>query len=159
MTRYRRDEYDDDEDEIKSPRGALKRAAKPPRGGLPPGGWVLVAAVGLGGMIAGGVLTYALTVGRPGQVKPPEVVGTVPPDTAPARKLWTRDEFKAAVQGKSQADVISAVGRPDSTRDGEWGAQFWLYDGLTINPVTNKPDPSTRVEWRNGQIWQVVYLP
>jgi hypothetical protein len=59
----------------------------------------------------------------------------------PATKIWSRDEFRAAVMGKSQAEVIKAVGRPDSTSDTPSGRPIrWYFSQRVLNPATQKPD-------------------
>lgn len=134
----RRDEYDD-EDEIKSPRGDLKR------GGVPPGVWVLLGVAGVGAVMLFGAL--ALTAGRQAETRPTQ--------TEPANKLYTRDEFRTLVMGKTQDEVIAAVGKPDKASQ-EPDREFWRYFGRTYDPAANgKAEDSAELEFNSGRVARV----
>jgi outer membrane protein assembly factor BamE (lipoprotein component of BamABCDE complex) len=135
----RRDEYDD-EDEIKSPRGDLKR------GGVPPGVWVLLGVAGVGAVMLFGAL--ALTAGRQAETRPTQ--------TEPANKLYTRDEFRKLLVGKTADEVLQAVGKPDSTSETALGA-YWYYRHKTTDPVTGQTDANAQVCFSNGQVVRINY--
>jgi hypothetical protein len=61
--------------------------------------------------------------------------------TTPLGKTMTREAFEAAVKGKTRDEVIQAVGRPDTTRDGDAGSVMWFYNNRTIDPITKKRMP------------------
>lgn len=134
----RRDEYDDDEDD----RG--RRPAK--RGGVPPGVWVLLGVGGVGAVMLFGAL--ALTAGR--------AVETRPTQTEPANKLYTRDEFRKLLVGKTADEVLQAVGKPDSTSETALGA-YWYYRHKTTDPVTGQTDANAQVCFSNGQVVRINY--
>lgn len=131
----RRDEYDD-EDEIKSPRGDLKR------GGVPPGVWVLLGVAGVGAVMLFGAL--ALTAGRQAETRPTQ--------TEPANKLYTRDEFRQLLMGKTADEVIQLIGKPKSTSDTPDRNPMWLYRGITYDPLAKNTDISTYVYFRRGVV-------
>ena len=134
----RRDEYDDDEDD----RG--RRPAK--RGGVPPGVWVLLGVGGVGAVMLFGAL--ALTAGR--------AVETRPTQTEPANKLYTRDEFRKLLVGKTADEVLQAVGKPDSTSETALGA-YWYYRHKTTDPVTGQTDANAQVCFFNDQVVRINY--
>ena len=134
----RRDEYDDDEDD----RG--RRPAK--RGGVPPGVWVLLGVGGVGAVMLFGAL--ALTAGR--------AVETRPTQTEPANKLYTRDEVRKLLVGKTADEVLQAVGKPDSTSETALGA-YWYYRHKTTDPVTGQTDANAQVCFSNGQVVRINY--
>ena len=60
-----------------------------------------------------------------------------------ASGTMSRDAFKKAVMGKTQAQVMKAVGSPSSTvevstEDGK--CEIWNYRGATYHPVTKRQD-------------------
>lgn len=71
-----------------------------------------------------------------------------------AKKTYTRDEFKAMVMGKTEKEVIEAVGRPNSTSDEKNGESTWHYWDKVINPTTEKTSAVT-VEFKNGKATEV----
>lgn len=130
----RRDEYDDED--FSPPRGGLKR------GGVPPGVWVLLAVGGVGAVMlaVGLVVTAARTV------------ETRPTQTEPANKLYTRDEFRKLLAGKTMEEVLQLIGKPDSTSDTPDRDPMWLYRGITYDPLTKNTDTSVYVYFRRGVV-------
>lgn len=51
----------------------------------------------------------------------------------PKTKVYGRDEFRSMLMGKTENEVLDAVGRPTNTRDGSW-----TYDDRTRDPITGK---------------------
>ena len=82
-----------------------------------------------------------------------------PKATAPASKAaatLTRDEFKAKVMGKTAAEVIAAVGKPDDTSEG--AIRTWKYRDRTTDPVTGKTDALAFVYFGDdGRVSRVGY--
>jgi hypothetical protein len=133
----RRDEYDDDEDD----RG--RRPAK--RGGVPPALVVLLA-------IGGGFLFLAIAVGVGALMLAGRTVETRPTQTEPANKLYTRDEFRKLLMGKTAEEVIQLIGKPKSTSDTPDRNPMWLYRGITYDPLAKNTDISTYVYFRRGVV-------
>lgn len=66
----------------------------------------------------------------------------------------SRDAFKQATFGKSQEQVLAAVGRPYNTQD-DGDRQRWYYDGL-IDPVTGQVG-SAQVVFHQGIVESVNF--
>ena len=129
--------------------------SRPRRSGLPAWVWVLIALVGVvllcGGTVVGSMFVIT-TVGPPaGQFLP--TAGSTPT----AAKTYTRDEFKALVDGKTEAEVIAAVGSPD--QESGIGPEFkgFSYYRRTVG-ATGKPDTMAimRIK-RGGRVEQVTF--
>lgn len=135
----RRDEYDDDEDD--------RRPVK--RGGLPPALVVLLA-------VGGGCVFLAVAVGVGALMLAGRTVETRPTQTEPANKLYTRDEFRKLLVGKTADEVLQAVGKPDSTSETALGA-YWYYRHKTTDPVTGQTDANAQVCFSNGQVVRINY--
>jgi hypothetical protein len=87
--------------------------------------------------------------------KPPTVTKKdSPKENPPARRTYTRDEFRKLLIGKTPEQVIAAVGQPDSKRE-LGGAVFWVYRDMTIDPVTRKLDLSINVNFEKGKVVSV----
>lgn len=76
--------------------------------------------------------------------------------SAPAKKIYGREEFRKAITGKTPDEVIKAVGKPDSTQD-SGGGSTWYYNKATKDPVTDKVDYSAQVVFEGGRVSQVNY--
>ncbi len=69
----------------------------------------------------------------------------------PSTKVYTRDEFKTMVDGKTPNEVIEAIGRPNSTNDTSLGNPYrWHYYNKVLNPVTQKYDTGI-VQFEDGR--------
>ena len=66
-----------------------------------------------------------------------------------------RQDFKAAVIGKSPEEVIAVVGRPDDTTQLP-GLDTWTYRNRTIDPVTGKTGTAILMI-RGGSVADVVF--
>jgi hypothetical protein len=71
-------------------------------------------------------------------------------------KVYTRQEFRDLVMGKTPDEVIAAVGAPDHTATDEFGT-FWHYRARTTDAVTGKTDPNTRLEFKDGRVSEVNF--
>ena len=67
-------------------------------------------------------------------------------------KKYTREEFTKLVMGKTEAEVIKAVGRPESTDEAE--PILWRYSNLVLNPATGKYDKAS-VYFQNGVVFKI----
>jgi hypothetical protein len=111
--------------------------------------WAAVALFAAG-LAAGGVGAVLVT----GRGVDDRETSAVPADRQPPANVrrFTRDEFRAAVMGRTPNEVIAAVGRPQSTGDGADGEQSWYYGDATVDPVTGNPDRFTFVVFRGGRV-------
>lgn len=65
-----------------------------------------------------------------------------------SRKKYTREEFSKLVIGKTEAEVIASVGRPESTSNYS-DKTSWNYYYRVLNPVTGKYDHA-HFDFRGG---------
>lgn len=72
-----------------------------------------------------------------------------------AEKVYSRDEFRGLVVGKTPDEVIRAVGRPDKTSGAD--SRYWSYRERTRDPITGKTDGNIMVVFENGAAARVVY--
>lgn len=70
----------------------------------------------------------------------------------------THDEFRAATLGKTQDEVIKALGIPYSTSVWSESQQSWTYEKRTYDPITDLIDHYTHVEFKNGRVTDVTFL-
>ena len=97
------------------------------------------------GALFGGVVGYR--VGKP---------ATTSVETTPAGKqIYTRNEFRGAVIGKRQEQVLAAVGKPDRTKEDTGAGVEWIYYDTCRDPLTGKIDPFTYVRFFNGIVVDV----
>lgn len=75
---------------------------------------------------------------------------------AAAAKAYTREEFKAKVMGKTEAEVIAAVGKPNDT-SGAGGGVRWYYTRVTTDPATGKTDGRISVWFEGGRVVSVNF--
>jgi len=145
--------YDEDEDDFRDGRPPSRSGASP----------VLIVALILGSVllvvVAGcAVLGFAFT--RAVQVADEAVQAEAEarPDAAKGetKRVYTRQEFRELVMGKTPDEVIAAVGKPDRTADDD-NSQVWRYDERTRDPVTGKADDNTHVYFENGKVTRVSY--
>jgi hypothetical protein len=94
--------------------------------------------------------------------KAEERTGTPNEPDQRARKPISRDEFRAAVTGKTQDQVARAMGQPDDVlssggANGKPAALVWSYSRRTINPANMKTDKTASVTFRNGVASELSY--
>ncbi len=82
-----------------------------------------------------------------------EVSRLDPPAGGWKKREWTRDEFKAMLMGKTEAEVLKLVGKPGKTSD-VFG-KSWTYYGATRDTVTNKKDFSSMLMFQGGKVASV----
>jgi outer membrane protein assembly factor BamE (lipoprotein component of BamABCDE complex) len=68
----------------------------------------------------------------------------------------TREEFRAKVMGKTPDEVITAVGKPDSTQE-SGGNQNWYYEKRSRDPITGNVDRSAQVVFEGGRVVRVNF--
>lgn len=78
-------------------------------------------------------------------------------EETPEKKTYTREEFSKLVVGKNPAEVLEAVGKPDSTAGSSRGDQHWSYNRITVDPITGKIDSSAMVFFESGVVRSILY--
>lgn len=93
----------------------------------------------------------ALEPTTPAQMAPAKSINA---DTSPTPvnvpKRMSRDEFKQAVMGKTQQEVMRIIGKPATTltvatMEGE--CEVWMYNRITVHPVTEQVDMTANVRF------------
>lgn len=70
----------------------------------------------------------------------------------PAKKVYTREEFKALVVGKSQDEIMKLLGRPAKTSEYGDGTTGWKYEGITVDPISQKMDNTAYADFDRSKI-------
>lgn len=76
--------------------------------------------------------------------------------TKPEATIYLRKDFDALIKGKTQNEVLTLAGTPDSTSKTGSG-ECWYYRRRTKDEITGKLDGSAQVVWRNGVVDQINY--
>jgi len=85
----------------------------------------------------------------------------------------SRQEFEAAVRGKTRDQVTAAVGRPDETREkvpaGTYNAglgqkltftyDWWYYKGRVMNDATGRPYAAVGIRFGGGGTVEQIEYP
>ncbi len=79
-----------------------------------------------------------------------------PEPAAPAQPVFAREDFSRLVMGKSEEEVIAAVGRPDVTGEGG-GTRFWHFKKRTRDPITQSEDTDVQVVIKEGKVVNINY--
>jgi hypothetical protein len=66
-------------------------------------------------------------------------------------RVYDRTEFREVVMGKTEQEVLDAVGEPDRKEDKGADDLTSFYTAKTLNPVTRKPDATTAVRFKSGR--------
>jgi hypothetical protein len=74
----------------------------------------------------------------------------------PPLPVYSRPEFSRLLIGKSEAEVIEAVGRPDETSEDD-DARYWHFKKRTLDPVTEEKDADVQVVIKDGKVANVNY--
>lgn len=126
--------------------------------GFPVWGWFLFAAAILVIVCGGGSIAMALMFWTGARVITAPT--TMTPDTLPGKveaTVYMREDFRKLVLGKTPAEVIAAVGRPDSTGDISGVGAMWYYKNRTKDSVSGKLDTSAQIVFSNGVASHVNY--
>ena len=71
----------------------------------------------------------------------------------PKNKVYTRDEFRALLMGKTEQEVIDLVGRPDSTDDNRGpDRKVYTYKRRTHDPISSSDDLHAYVYFEDGKV-------
>ena len=76
--------------------------------------------------------------------------------TSPAKKTYTRAEFKSLVMGMNQDEVLKVVGKPDRTIE-TVNSFDWYYYKATTDPITGKVDWAAHVRFEDGVVIAVTF--
>jgi uncharacterized protein DUF3862 len=71
------------------------------------------------------------------------------------RKTMSRADFEAAVKGKSQKEVLEALGEPDRRYQAA-SKEEWSWAAMTTNGA--KTDVSAKAIFENGKVVDVAYV-
>lgn len=155
-----RDEYDDDCD------------PRPPRPAAFPAWGIALIVIGVLAVCGLPILAVcciaAITAvgiaANTGGYPPPGNTRTAPSalTAAPARspKTLTRSEFESRVKGKTQTQVVEAVGQPFSRLTDNKGNVTWFYDRRTVDPSTGIVDDKALISFERGIAARVAcYAP
>jgi hypothetical protein len=74
----------------------------------------------------------------------------------PARKSYPRSELKRLVIGKSQAEVLQLLGRPDHTFEHAGGVD-WTYLGISYDPIAREEPSLARLNFQAGRVVSVDF--
>ena len=77
-------------------------------------------------------------------------------EAAKKARVYDRAEFRALVAGKTEQEVLNAIGEPDRKEDKGADALTYFYDAKTTDPATGKPDPTTAVRFKFGRVNSVT---
>lgn len=98
-----------------------------------------------------------------------------PAEVPPGKRVWSRNDFAVAVEGKTKDEVIAAVGRPDETKESvndpliiRGNAKFapreierlydwWLFRDRVMNAITGKPYARVLVRFDGNKADKVIY--
>ena len=70
--------------------------------------------------------------------------------------VYLRDAFTASVLGKSENQVLDAVGKPDGTSE-DAQATYWHYRHRTQNPTTGETDSDVQLVFERGRVIALNY--
>ncbi len=72
-------------------------------------------------------------------------------------RRYSVEQFKRLVKGKTEQEVIAAVGKPQRimSREQTENRTYWYYVYRTYDPATGQAQPQTEVIFRDGRVIQV----
>lgn len=79
-----------------------------------------------------------------------------PPPASPPEPVFTRPEFTRRVMGKTESEVVAAVGKPDETTEDN-SARYWHYKKRTQDPLTQEKDTDVQVVIKQGKVSNINY--
>ncbi len=78
-------------------------------------------------------------------------------DTVKANKNLPRDQFRSLVSGKTEQQVIGALGKPDETQDQEGLGKLWYYRNVAPDPTTGKKTALVQLVFEGGVVAMVNF--
>jgi hypothetical protein len=74
----------------------------------------------------------------------------------PAKKIYTREEFRAIVMGETPEAVTLVLKEPEDRRF-QKDEVIWIYRGITTDRITGRTDTSAEVVFKNGKVIRVSF--
>lgn len=74
-----------------------------------------------------------------------------------ANKNLPREQFRALVSGKTEQQVLDALGKPDETQDQEGLGKLWYYHNAAVDPVTGKKTAIVQLVFEGGAVTSVNF--
>lgn len=175
---------DDESDSTERPNKS-ERAAKQSNRGSAVSGYALLAAVYVVGIFTGWQASRLFqtdtssTVASKPAAQPPSVStfgqprsDTSAPTPAPAQPRPTapkptfepqvqtnrnlpRDQLRALVSGKTEQQVLGALGKPDETTEGLY--KNWFYYDVGVDSVTGKRNVQMRIMFDRGVVTEITF--
>lgn len=107
---------------------------------------ISVLIAGAGGLVVGGLggCVAGYQVGKG---------GGLPAD----KKVYSREEFRSLVMGKTPDEVTKVLGKPVSTSDKGDGQPTWYYENLSRDPASGRLDSWIAVRFANGVVVSVSF--
>jgi len=78
-------------------------------------------------------------------------------DQVKANKNLPRDQFRSLVTGKTEQQVLDALGKPDQTQDQEGLGKLWYYNNAAVDPVTGKKTAVVQIVFESGAVTMVNF--
>jgi hypothetical protein len=92
---------------------------------------------------------------------PPPVPAPAPvAQTGPAqgtRRMWSREELKTAVLGKTENEVTWVLGPPVEVSTSDSGEPIWVYRRITHDTSTGTGDQFVYIDWKDGKVVKVRF--
>lgn len=82
--------------------------------------------------------------------------GGGPGGKAAKKVVYTRDELRTMVMGKTPDEVIAIIGKP-SKNDETSNGFMWTYEQISGDTITSKVDPFAHIWFKDGKATSVVY--
>ena len=78
-------------------------------------------------------------------------------DQVKANKNLPRDQFRSLVTGKTEQQVLDALGKPDQTQDIEGTGKMWYYHNVAVDPTTGKKTAIVQLVFEGGAVGTVNF--
>ena len=77
--------------------------------------------------------------------------------TVKANKNLPRDQFRSLVSGRTEQQVLDALGKPDDTQDQEGLGKLWYYRNVAPDPTTGKKTAQVQIVFEGGVVTSVNF--
>ena len=78
-------------------------------------------------------------------------------DQVKANRNLPREQFRSLVNGRTEQQVLDALGKPDETQDQEGLGKLWYYLGVAPDPVTGKKTAQVQIVFEGGEVTMVKF--
>jgi hypothetical protein len=124
--------------------------------------WVTLGVLGVG--LVGLLVILAFSWLLLASPAPPPALPAAAPGPAlqdgppsPNRRIWSREELKTAIMGKTEVEVTWVLGPPVEATNGDDGEPIWTYRRIVRDPVTGASDQFVYVDFKNGRVAKLRY--